>query len=340
MNPRYRRLLIPGLLIALLVIVLVSSLSRRADGAEVRPTVVSTLTDPRIDESSGLVLSRDDADLAFTINDSGGDPVVYAVNVVSGETVGTATLEADRDPVDTEALSIDGAGTLWIADTGDNDRDRDDVALYSVPAFGGSDSRTVRATRYPLTYPQGPRDVEALVVDPRTDHKFLLTKGLLGGEVYALPDELVADEPNQVTALDPSVPGVITDAAFTTDGRHVVARDYGSAYVLDATTWETVSSTRLPSVEQGETLAAEADGRTFLVGSEGEDSPLIRVAITTPTPEAPAVTDPTPAPAASPVPSVPAAANNNGFAGATWFWAVVVVALLAAISGAATHSRR
>ena len=45
MNPRYRRLLIPGLLIALLVIVVVSSVARRADGAEVRPGPVSRITD-------------------------------------------------------------------------------------------------------------------------------------------------------------------------------------------------------------------------------------------------------------------------------------------------------
>ncbi len=34
MNPRYRRLLIPGLLVLLLVVVVVSSLADRADGAE------------------------------------------------------------------------------------------------------------------------------------------------------------------------------------------------------------------------------------------------------------------------------------------------------------------
>ena len=339
MNPRYRRLLIPGLLIALLVIVLVSSLSRRADGAESRPEIVSTLSDPRIDESSGLVLSPDDPDLAFTINDSGSEPVVYAIDVPSGATVGTATLDVDL--IDTEALSIDSTGTLWIADTGDNDRDRTDVALYSLPSFGRGYEGTVRATRYPLEYPDGPRDVEALVVNPRTDEKLLLTKGLLGGEILALPDDLVAGTANQVTTLDPSVPGVITDAAFTTDGNHVVARDYTSAYVLDATTWQTVSSTRLPAVEQGETLAVEADGRSYLVGSEGKDSPLIRVALTTPTTQATATSDATPAPAANPAPAAPAApVGGNGFAGATWFWAVVVVALLAAISGAATHGRR
>jgi hypothetical protein len=342
MNPRHRRLLIPGLLIALLVVVLVSSLARRADGAEASSGVVSTLGDERIDESSGLVVDREDDDLAFTINDSGSEPVVYAIEISSGRTVGTAMLDAD--PADTEALSIDGDGTLWIADTGDNDQHRTDVALYSIPAFGRGDQGVVDATRYPLTYPNGPRDVEALAVDPRSGAKFLLTKGLLGGEVYALPDELVPDEPNEVTALAPTVPGVVTDAAFTVDGRYVIARDYASAYVLDATTWDTVTSTRLPQVEQGETLATEPGGDSYLVGSEGADSPLIRVPFTAPEPEpadeSTAPGEPSPSAVATPRPVTAPSAEGNGFAGAMWFWAVVVVGLLAAISAAATSRRR
>jgi hypothetical protein len=340
MNPRHRRLLIPGLLIALLVVVVIASLSRDADAAESAPDVVSTLSDDRIDESSGLVVSPDDDDLAFTINDSGSDPVVYAIEISSGATVGSATLDAD--PSDTEALSIDGDGTLWVADTGDNDRERTDVALYSLPAFGRSDQGTVEATRFPLSYPKGPRDVEALAINPLTDEKFLLTKGLLGGEVYALPDELVAGEPNEVTALAPAVPGVITDAAFTVDGRHVVARDYSSAHVLDAGTWESLSSTELPPAEQGETLAMEASGRSYLVGSEGAGSPLIRIPLTAPAPRQSGAPSAEPSAAATPLnpASSQPPADGNGFAGATWFWAVVVVGLLAAISAAGTRGRR
>ncbi|MET0929533.1 MAG: hypothetical protein ABWX74_08440 [Aeromicrobium sp.] len=339
MNPRYRRLLIPGLLIALLVIVLVSSLARKADGAEARPAELSSLTDPRITESSGLVMSREDDDLAYTINDSGSDPVVYAVDITTGDTVGTATLPGDLS--DTEALSIDGDGTLWVADTGDNERDRTDVALYSLPEFGRSDRGTVEAARYPLTYPDGPRDVEALAVNPLTGEKFLLSKGLLGGEVYSVPDDLVADEPNEVAVLDPSVPGVITDAAFTVDGRYVIARDYSSAHVLDATTWQSVSSTRMPSVDQGETLATEASGRSYLVGSEGVGSALIRIPFTAPPPPEPSdEPSPSPSPTVAAVdPSTSPPAGGNGFPGATWFWAVVVVGLLAAISAAATTRR-
>jgi len=340
MNPRYRRLLIPGLLIALLVIVVIGSLARKADATTAEPQVVSTLSDGRINESSGLVVSAQDPDRVYTINDSGGASTVYAIQLSSGRTIGTATISDNL--VDTEALSSDGRGTLWIADTGDNEAKRTDAALYSLPEFGAGTTAAPAFVRYPITYPGGPIDVEALVIDPESGDKFLISKGLFGGTVFSLPDRLVADEPNEAVALAGDIPGLVTDAAFTPDRRFVVARDYSEAYVLDPVTWQIESSMDLPSVDQGETLAMEASGRSFLVGTEGTASPLLRVSFAPPGPAADTPDDATPSPAAT-SDGVPSATTppegGNGFAGATWFWAVVVVALLAAISGAATRKR-
>ncbi len=334
MNPRHRRLLIPGLLIALLVIVLLSSLTHKAEGAESAPDVVSTLDDPRITESSGLVVSKDDPDLAYTINDSGSTAMIYAIQLSTGATVGTSTLAADL--VDTEALSIDREGALWIADTGDNRAVRSDVALYSTPSFARTNSAATSVLRYPISYPGGPLDVEALVINPVTDQKFLISKGLLGGTVCEVPDQLVEGKDNRVSALEGDIPGIITDAAFTPDGRFVVARDYSEAFVLDAATWEIVASQDLPSAEQGETLAFEASGSSFLVGSEGTGSALTRIPFTTPTPKTPdAETTPRAAATAGQTSAPPD--GGNGFAGATWFWAVLVVGLLAFVSAAATR---
>ena len=330
MNPRHRRLLIPGLLVVLLAIVVITSLTGRADGAVSTPDQVSTLSDPRINESSGLVVSREDADLAYTMNDSGGAPVIYAIRISTGETIATTTIDADF--VDTEALSIDDAGTLWIADTGDNNSQRTDVALYSLPEPGATDQEGVSARRFPITYPGGPLDVEALVVQPGTGSKYLISKGLFGGTVFSLPERLVEDQPNEAVAMAGEIPGLVTDAAFAVDGEYVVARDYSEAFVLDAVTWTIVSSTDLPSVDQGETLAMEPAGDSYLVGSEGTRSPLYRVPFASPAPDE--ATAPTPVPTQRPA-SAPAAAG--GFAGGTWFWAALVVGLLAVISLASTR---
>jgi hypothetical protein len=333
MNPRHRRLLIPGLLIALLVVVVISSLVGRAEGAEGPPGEISTISDRRITESSGLAVSPDDPDLAYTVNDSGNDSILYAVRISTGRVVGATALGVTL--VDAEALAIDPDGTIWIADTGDNRQQRTDVALYSLPPPGEGDSVAKDVTRHLLTYPDGPRDVEALAIDPASGRTLLLTKGLLAGEVYAVPERLGAG-PTTVEAVEATVPGVVTDAAFTPDGRYVVARDYGTAHVLDATTFEEVASKDLPKVEQGESLAVEADGTSYLVGSEGKDSPLIRVLLPDPS-------EPTP-PSSAPVAGQGAASTGeprggNGFAGATWLWAGLVVALLATICVAATRKR-
>lgn len=345
MNPRYRRLLIPGLLIVLLAIVVISSLARRAEGAEAAPEVVSLISDPRITESSGLVVSLAHDDLAYTVNDSGHTPTVYALRISTGTVVGATTI-AGGTLVDTEALSIDRDGTLWIADTGDNRANRTDVALYALPEPGEGD-HAVTARRYPLSYGDGPQDVETLVISPRTGEKFLVSKGLLGGAVFAVPDHLVAGRPTTLRALDAAAPGLLTDGGFTIDGAGIVVRDYARAFVLDASTWDVVTSERLPRVTQGETLAMEPGRRSFLIGSEGGDSPLIRVPFnqpagattTAPSVTAPSVTAPSDPPATADA-RAPDPADDNGFAGATWLWSGLALALLLAVSVAATRARR
>jgi hypothetical protein len=335
MNPRHRRLLIPGLLIALLVVVLVSSLARKADGAESEPVVVSRISDPRITESSGLAVSVRHDDLAYTINDSGHEPIVFAVTISTGDVVGATTV-AGGALRDTEALAIDRSGRLWVADTGDNDQERDDVALYVLPEPGRGD-HAVTATRYPVAYTDGPKDVEALLVDPRTGTASLVTKEILGGQVLALPEQLSTTRPNLAEPVADGMPLLVTDGALTTSGRYALLRTYNQVIVYDARTWEVVRSEVAPVQKQGESIAIERSGRSFLLGSEGVDSPLIRMPLT-PAATTPAATRPSPTP--EPVATVPAdrtGESGGEFPGSTWLWAVGVVALLGVVSVAATR---
>jgi hypothetical protein len=290
MNPRYRRLLIPGLLLILLVVVLISSLARRADGAEPAPHVVSRMTDPLIRESSGLAMSRAHDGLAYTINDSGNAPLVFAVQVSTGKVVGTTRIEGGALR-DTEAISIDRHGTLWISDTGDNLDNRTDTALYALPE-PGTGNHTVTATRYPIRYPDGRPNVEALLINPRTDAKFLVSKGLFAGTVYALPKALRAGRANMPEVVNGGAPGTITDGTFTIDGAYAVLRNYGSIYILDPKTWAVLHSEDSPAEPQGEAITAEASGHSFLVGSEGQSSELIRVPYVRPVTSKPAVATP------------------------------------------------
>ena len=297
MNPRFRRLLIPGLLVALLVVVLVASMLGRADGVEpgkpVDSTVVSRMNDVRITESSGLAVSRKHEDLAYTINDSGSAPTIFAIRISTGEVVGTTRV---RDPnwnwLDTEALALRD-GTLWVADTGDNTQQRTDAALYALDEPGPGRG-TVVPTRYPVTYEEGPQNVEAIAVPPRSGRILLLSKLSAGGVVHRLPAKLRTNGANVATPTSRVTPAFTTDATYTADGRQVLVRNYAVVEVRDAKSWKLTRTDVLPDQPLGETIALEPSGRSYLVGSEGLNSALIRVAFQ------PGVASPSPTAEASP----------------------------------------
>lgn len=325
MNPRHRRLLIPGLLITLLVVVLLASLVGRAGAAtRTEATVACTVDDPRIDEQSGLAVSATYPGTAYVINDSGSDPEVYALDLATCDVVGVTEIEDVpwRDP---EALALGGDGTLWIADTGDNDAVRDDAMLYSLPEPGRGDD-TVTPKVHPLAFETGREDVEALLVDPSGPSMWVVTKGWLGGEVLALPDDLPTDSVSTATSTGFEVPILVTDAAVTPDGHYAVVRTYLDATIYDVRDdFAKVGSVTLPTQPQGETLAVEPEGTSLLVGSEGVGEPLYRLPLVTPEPVEPADV----APADEVADDVDAAFGPFGSATLPVLLAATVVCLLA-----------
>lgn len=79
-----------------------------------------------INESSGLAYY--DGRL-FTINDSGGEPIVYGFDSISGEIIQRLSVSATN--VDWEALAIDNSH-LYIGDFGNNMGTRDDLVIYKI----------------------------------------------------------------------------------------------------------------------------------------------------------------------------------------------------------------
>ncbi|MDQ3416573.1 MAG: hypothetical protein M3474_05665 [Actinomycetota bacterium] len=254
------------LMALLCLLVLSGSGGAQAWGQETRSDIV--IKDKRVSESSALGVSPADDGLLYTVNDSGHDPIVFVIERASGDIVGTTLLKGlDPEVVDPEALAVQGK-TLWVADTGDNRHERDDVALYSLPAPGRGE-HTVQPETYPLTYPAGNPDVEALLMAP-DGGGWLITKEVLGGEVLALPDDMQPDEPVKPEPVpDVRVPGLVTDASVLPGGEGAVVRLYGKALMYRLSDWSKVATIDLPSQQQGESITVLGDGATLLAGSEG-----------------------------------------------------------------------
>jgi hypothetical protein len=195
--------------------------------------------DRRIRESSGVVASRKHPGLLWTMNDSGGDPVLFLTDT-TGASLGAFTVSAATN-VDWETLGRGRCGQdecLFIGDTGDNGERRRSVTLYRIPEPAPRnpprDAVVDGAREVRVEYPDRPHDVEALYVEP-DGGVVLVTKGRSGGVLtFRVPARVwTTGGAPRVERLDslpiaPSLPlgRAVTDAAISPDGRKVVVRTY------------------------------------------------------------------------------------------------------------------
>ena len=97
------------------------------------------------------------------------------------------------EPVDVEALAPAGGGEVWVGDIGDNrGRPRGRSASWGgCPSTAATPTST--PTSYELRFPGGARDAESLLADPASGRLYVVSKGVLGGTMYAAPRATVAD---------------------------------------------------------------------------------------------------------------------------------------------------
>jgi hypothetical protein len=232
--------------------------------------VAFSFRDKQISEASGLVALTDG--LFVTTNDSGDDARVFTVDE-RGRTVGVTTWA--EDATDVEALAPAGPGEVWVGDTGDNRASRDSVQVARVPV--GRGDRTSRGPVYDLTYPDGAHDAETLLSGP-DGRLYVVTKGFLGGTVYAAPEHLDADGENRLEQVgaEGAILPMATDGTFLSDGAHMLIRGYGSAAVYAFPSLDRVSGFGLPRQRQGEAIALAPDD-TLYVTSEGVFADVLRL---------------------------------------------------------------
>lgn len=288
----------PGLLPILLLALMLPAVAFAAprvlpvvgDGA-----VVVRLADPAIDESSGLAASPSQSGVFWTLNDSGDGPLLYAVGA-DGAALGRwlVTGAENRDWEDLAAgFDADGVPVLWIADTGDNRGDRADAALYRLPeppvdrANPADGWPTLPATRFPVAFPDGPRDVEALLVHPLTGEIVLVAKGWGAADAYRVdprPGDVALAEPAGSVALPGWGPlAQATGGAVSPDGTRLALRSYGGLAEWSIPPGQGLAEALLgeprhvptPFMWQAEAVSYGPDGRTLYLTAEGSPGPLV-----------------------------------------------------------------
>jgi hypothetical protein len=251
-----------------------------------------TVSDLRIDESSGLAASPSRPGIVWTVNDSGDSARAFAVSLKTGRTV--AVLSERTDARDCEAMTSGrdsrGRAMLWIGDIGDNRAVRPSVVLRLIHEPDPIRSVTVTPVDVRVRYPGGPADAESLIWTP-TGRLLIVTKGLLGGDVLEVPPAAVAAALDGRSVATPALARKVghvsqvfpDDGVALPDGRLVI-RDYAGATVYAPPAYDgkaLVEQARVafPQQRQGETMAVVDSGRAVVVGSEGSRQALWKVAL-------------------------------------------------------------
>jgi len=233
-----------------------------------------------LSESSGLTASPQHAGVLWSVNDSGNEPILYALRL-DGTHVGAwrVAVDAAVDWESMDAFVYEGRSYLAIGDTGDNFRWRRRVRILVVeePAIlTSAEAPLPIAWQIEYRYPHGYRDSEAMAVDAANRSVYVVSKRHYPPELFRLPlkaEGLVAAEHvrDLIEFPLPTPAEIVEDdgqahrympVGMDLAGDKLLIATYKDVFIYDMTKLgQAPARVPMPSIGQREAV-------TFLAGSE------------------------------------------------------------------------
>jgi hypothetical protein len=224
-------------------------------------------------------VSARDPNVFWTHNDGGTD--VFAIDR-QGRVGSRRRLSVEPEDLEDVAVGecFGGDACLYLADTGDNAERRPVVRLLRAREPQGVGNATLTVDVFPLRFPDGPRDTEAIFVLPG-ERVHLVTKGRSDAiTVYRYPgplrpDTAVLEEIQRLTGGAQPLLDQVTGASASPTGSTVAIRTYQSLrfYGVSSDSLVPVRNgvVNLRPLEeiQGEGVSISADGRVLLTAEGG-----------------------------------------------------------------------
>jgi hypothetical protein len=245
-----------------------------------------------LDETSGIAASRQNEGVLWTHNDSGDMARVFALDT-QGRLLGTYKLPGAVN-FDYEDIAI-GPGPapnvdyVFVGDIGDNFIERSSVTIYQFPEpavylrqFSSPANTSVKGLRtIVLTYPDGARNAEALLVDPWSGDTFIASKETNLCRIYmATKAQMDAGGPITLSfvrelAFDQASAGDISPT-----GREIILRQENFARLWPRASGQSVGEALggpgvsipvvgQPTEDNGEAIGFDSNGSGYFTLSDG-----------------------------------------------------------------------
>lgn len=244
------------------------------------PTV-TPVSPGQIDEASGMADSRSQPGNVW-IEQDGGSPAELALLGYDGKVKTKIALPATITNRDWEELAMgpgpqEGTNYLYIGEIGDNNAQYPFCQIYRLPEPATLQTPVTQVERINFRYPDGPRDAEAMLVDPLTKDIYIITKREANVRLYRLAYPQNINEVTVAQAYGELPLTFVTGAAISPDGTEIAVRTYTEiAYwkrnagqsIADALQNGTRRSLPYRQEPQGEAICFDKDGKGYFTISE------------------------------------------------------------------------
>ena len=170
-----------------------------------------------VEETSGLIFWSDGY---WTHNDSGGLPIIYKLDTLSGEVIQRITLSG-RQNIDWEEIAQD-EDFIYVGDHGNNSGNRDDLAIYivakaDIPSSGDVEVQSGKIDFVYSDYPgriekrkDNNFDCEAMIATDQWIYLFSKNRGDNQSKLYKLPKTAGDYTAEKITTFNTA--GLVTGA--------------------------------------------------------------------------------------------------------------------------------
>lgn len=263
--------------------------------------IAGRLQNKQMNEISGIAASGILDDIYYVHNDSGDTSRFFAITP-KGNIRSVIYFKGDPEEklgvADCEDIAVGpgpaaGKSYVYMGDIGDNKGDRKYITVYRLEEkknwIGGKDS-IINATAVPvhLKYPDGPRDAEAMMVDPVEKLIYIVSKRTDSVTVYTSPLQYKANDTVTLTKRTKLFfRGFrplkwITAGDISKDGKQILLKNYDHVYYWkrndNEPAWQTMrgkpAELHYKMEKQGEAIGFTPDGKGYYTTSEGVFAPI------------------------------------------------------------------
>lgn len=193
----------------------------------------NTLQTDKLKEASGLAISHVNPGILYSHNDSGGEAKIYAIDA-QGKLCATLSLAgaSNRDWEDIAAVTLAKSGQSYIyaGDIGDNAARYNTIKIYRFPEPKLSKADSLLTIQnydtIEIAYEDGPRDAEALFVDPRSGDIYIISKREEQVGLYRAKPSYPTGKINTAVKLGTLPLSWVTAADLSPNGKKLLVKTY------------------------------------------------------------------------------------------------------------------